>query len=45
MTRALPKGLPRHFITHQTDQNHISDILLIPMLMNLDLYLDADDHG
>ena len=40
MTRALIKGLPRLFIKHQTDQNRISDILLIPTLMNLDLYLE-----
>lgn len=40
MTRALIKGLPRLFIKHQTDQNRISDVLLIPTLMNLDLYLE-----
>ena len=40
MTRALIKGLPRLFIKHQTDQNRISEILLIPTLMNLDLYLE-----
>ena len=40
ITRALIKGLPRLFIKHQTDQNRISDILLIPTLMNLDLYLE-----
>ena len=40
ITRALIKGLPRLFIKHQTDQNRISDVLLIPTLMNLDLYLE-----
>lgn len=40
ITRELIKGLPRLFIKHQTDQNRISDILLIPTLMNLDLYLE-----
>ena len=37
ITRALIKGLPRLFIKHQTDQNRISDILLIPTLMNLEI--------
>ena len=40
ITRALIKGLPRLFIKHQTDQNRISDVLLLPTLMNLDLYLE-----
>jgi hypothetical protein len=40
ITQELIKGLPRLFIKHQTDQNRISDILLIPTLMNLDLYLE-----
>lgn len=40
ITRALIKGLPRLFVKHQTDQNRIADVLLIPTLMNLDLYLE-----
>jgi cohesin complex subunit SA-1/2 len=40
ITRALIKGLPGLFIKHQTDQNRIADVLLIPTLMNLDLYLE-----
>ena len=40
VTRALIKGLPRLFIKYQTDEKRISDILSIPPLMNLDLYLE-----
>ncbi|KIK96764.1 hypothetical protein PAXRUDRAFT_825621 [Paxillus rubicundulus Ve08.2h10] len=40
ITRALIKGLPGLFIKYQTDEAHISDVLLIPPLMNLDLYLE-----
>ncbi|KAL0946186.1 hypothetical protein HGRIS_012447 [Hohenbuehelia grisea] len=40
ITRALIKGLPRLFIKYQTDPNRIADVLLIPPLMNLDLYLE-----
>ncbi|KIJ64745.1 hypothetical protein HYDPIDRAFT_28110 [Hydnomerulius pinastri MD-312] len=40
ITRALIKGLPRLFIKYQTDETRISDVLLIPPLMNLDLYLE-----
>ncbi|KAG5728111.1 Cohesin subunit psc3 [Termitomyces sp. T112] len=40
ITRELIKGLPRLFIKYQTDQNRIADVLLIPTLMNLDLYLE-----
>ncbi|KAG6380324.1 hypothetical protein JVT61DRAFT_8434 [Boletus reticuloceps] len=40
LTRALNKGLPRLFIKYQTDENRISEVLLIPPLMNLDLYLE-----
>lgn len=40
ITRALIKGLPRLFIKHQTDQNRIAQVLIIPTLMNLDLYLE-----
>ncbi|RDB16124.1 hypothetical protein Hypma_003371 [Hypsizygus marmoreus] len=40
ITRELVKGLPRLFIKHQTDQTCIADVLLIPTLMNLDLYLE-----
>lgn len=40
LTRALIKGLPRLFIKYQTDENRISKVLLIPPLMDLDLYLE-----
>ncbi|KAJ7757031.1 hypothetical protein B0H16DRAFT_1371104 [Mycena metata] len=40
ITRALIKGLPRLLIKYQTDQNRIANILAIPTLMNLDLYLE-----
>lgn len=40
ITRELIKGLPRLFIKYQTDQNRIADVLIIPTLMNLDLYLE-----
>jgi cohesin complex subunit SA-1/2 len=40
ITRALIKGLPRLFIKHQSDQNRIAEVLVIPTLMNLDLYLE-----
>ncbi|KAG6336650.1 hypothetical protein ID866_2431 [Astraeus odoratus] len=40
ITRALMKGLPRLFIKYQTDEKRISDVLSIPPLMNLDLYLE-----
>lgn len=34
------KGLPRLFIKYQTDEKRISDVLSIPPLMDLDLYLE-----
>jgi hypothetical protein len=40
MTRALIKGLPRLFAKHQTDSNRVADVLTIPQLMNVDLYLE-----
>lgn len=40
MTRALIKALPRLFAKHQTDSNRIADVLFIPPLLNLDLYLE-----
>ncbi|KAI0752734.1 hypothetical protein C8Q80DRAFT_1248983 [Daedaleopsis nitida] len=40
VTRALIKALPSLFVKHQTDEGRISDVLLIPQLMNLDLYLE-----
>ena len=39
LTDALIKGLTRLFIKYQTDENRISEVL-IPPLMNLDLYLE-----
>ncbi|KAJ7135430.1 hypothetical protein C8R43DRAFT_1020987 [Mycena crocata] len=40
ITRALIKGLPRLIVKYQTDQNRIANVLTIPTLMNLDLYLE-----
>jgi cohesin complex subunit SA-1/2 len=40
ITRALIKGLPRLLMKYQTDQNRIANVLAIPTLMNLDLYLE-----
>ncbi|KAF9817346.1 hypothetical protein IEO21_03487 [Rhodonia placenta] len=40
ITRSLIKALPRLFVKHQTDENRMSDVLLIPQLMNVDLYLE-----
>ncbi|KAI0827388.1 hypothetical protein BC628DRAFT_1369278 [Trametes gibbosa] len=40
ITRALIKALPQLFVKHQTDEKRISDVLLIPQLMNLDMYLE-----
>ena len=40
LTHALIKGLPRFFIKYQTDENRISQVLLIPPLTNLGLYLE-----
>ncbi|KAJ7701757.1 hypothetical protein B0H17DRAFT_1127998 [Mycena rosella] len=40
ITRALIKGLPRLLMKYQTDQNRIANVLTIPTLMNLDLYLE-----
>ncbi|KAF7329868.1 SCD domain-containing protein [Mycena kentingensis (nom. inval.)] len=40
ITRALIKGLPRLLVKYQTDQARITNILMIPMIMNLDLYLE-----
>ncbi|KAI0772878.1 hypothetical protein BD413DRAFT_622407 [Trametes elegans] len=40
VTRALIKALPQLFVKHQTDEKRISEVLLIPQLMNLDMYLE-----
>ena len=40
ITRALIKSLPRLFAKHQADEKRIAEVLLIPQLMNLDLYLE-----
>jgi len=40
ITRALIKSLPRLFAKHQTDEARITVVLSIPLLMNLDLYLE-----
>ncbi|RXW15379.1 hypothetical protein EST38_g10469 [Candolleomyces aberdarensis] len=39
-TRALIKALPRLFIKYQADPNRIAQVLSIPSLLNLDLYLE-----
>ncbi|KAI9513450.1 hypothetical protein F5148DRAFT_1273088 [Russula earlei] len=40
ITRALIKSLPRLFAKHQSDEARIAVVLSIPLLMNLDLYLE-----
>lgn len=40
ITRALIKGLPRLFIKHQSDPDRIAELLILPTLLNLDLYLE-----
>jgi len=40
ITRALIKSLPRLFAKHQTDEARIAVVLSIPLLMNLDLYVE-----
>ncbi|TFK53082.1 hypothetical protein OE88DRAFT_1718118 [Heliocybe sulcata] len=40
ITRALIKALPRLFVKHQTDERRIAEVLVIPQLMNLDMYLE-----
>ncbi|PCH37402.1 hypothetical protein WOLCODRAFT_84248 [Wolfiporia cocos MD-104 SS10] len=40
ITRALIKAMPRLFVKHQTDESRMADVLLIPQLINLDLYLE-----
>jgi hypothetical protein len=39
-TRALIKSLPGLFAKHQTDEARIAVVLSIPLLMNLDLYVE-----
>ena len=34
------KALPRLFVKHQTDQNRIFTVLLIPQMMDLEMYLE-----
>lgn len=34
------KGLPRLFVKYQSDENRIKDVLILPTLMNLELYLE-----
>ncbi|KAG8957246.1 hypothetical protein FRC03_010340 [Tulasnella sp. 419] len=40
ITRMLIKALPRLFAKHQADERRIAEVLVIPQLMNLDLYLE-----
>ena len=40
ITLALIKALPRLFIKHQTDASRIANVLVIPQLMNINMYLE-----
>jgi len=40
MTRILIKALPKLIAKHQTDAPRLADILSIPLLMSLAMYLD-----
>lgn len=40
ITRALIKALPPLFVKYQTDAGRMSDVLQLPQLMSLDIYLD-----
>ncbi|KAL1748245.1 hypothetical protein HDZ31DRAFT_79792 [Schizophyllum fasciatum] len=40
ITRALIKGIPRLFAKYQADHNRVAEVLLLPTLMNLELYLE-----
>lgn len=40
ITRALIKAVPRLLLKHQTDENRLADVLVLPTLMNLDLYME-----
>ncbi|KAG8948182.1 hypothetical protein FRC04_009981 [Tulasnella sp. 424] len=40
VTRALIKSLPQLFAKHQADERRISEVILIPQVMNLDLYAE-----
>ncbi|KAF5393411.1 hypothetical protein D9757_000756 [Collybiopsis confluens] len=40
ITQSLIEALPRLFIKYQTDENRIIDVLTLPTLMNLEVYLE-----
>ncbi|KAI3614191.1 mitotic cohesin complex [Moniliophthora roreri] len=40
ITQALMKALPSLFIKYQTDETRIADVLVLPTLMNLEVYLE-----
>uniref|UniRef100_D8Q7N8 SCD domain-containing protein n=1 Tax=Schizophyllum commune (strain H4-8 / FGSC 9210) TaxID=578458 RepID=D8Q7N8_SCHCM len=40
ITRALITGLPRLFAKYQADHTRVAEVLLLPTMMNLDLYLE-----
>ena len=40
ITRALIKRLPGLIAKHQTDENRITNVLLIPEIMDMDMYLE-----
>ncbi|KAG9082844.1 hypothetical protein FRC07_014077, partial [Ceratobasidium sp. 392] len=40
ITRALMKALPRLFAKVQTDEKRVGDVLVLPQLMSLDMYVE-----
>jgi cohesin complex subunit SA-1/2 len=40
ITLVIIKALPRLFIKHQTDASRIANVLIIPQLMNINMYLE-----
>ncbi|KAK7021888.1 cohesin complex subunit [Paramarasmius palmivorus] len=45
ITQALIKALPSLFIKYQTDENRIADVLVLPTLMNLEIYLEMREQS
>ncbi|THV05741.1 hypothetical protein K435DRAFT_76786 [Dendrothele bispora CBS 962.96] len=45
ITCKLIKSLPRLFIKYQTDENRIAKVLLLPMLMKLETYLEMREQA
>ena len=40
ITRSLIEAMPRMFVKYQTDPGRVSDVLQLPQLINLDMYLE-----